>query len=144
MNEYRAGVLPNAPQPRLVAGASSQRLLPSEYRYDFVGPLPVLGDVIARDFNIGEELKIGSLVAIADCGAYCESLAATSYCSRPRPAEVLVSAKHSHLIREREEPTDQLRREKNAPSNLVLPGANGETVEEGNEDTVSEHATTVE
>lgn len=37
MNEYRSGPLPNAPQPRLVAGHSTQRLLPAEFRYDFVG-----------------------------------------------------------------------------------------------------------
>lgn len=95
----------------------------------------MLGDVFASNYNIGEEIKIGSLVAVADAGAYCESLAATAYCSRPRPAEVLVGSKQSHLVRERETIDDVVRKERAPPAGLVIGEA---TVEEANEDNVSQ------
>ena len=41
------------------------------------------------------------LLAVMDAGAYC-AVMASSYNSRPKPAEVLVRGTEKHLIRERD------------------------------------------
>ena len=57
------------------------------------------GDTFARDFPISGER--GDLVAICGTGAYGFSMA-SSYNSRPRPAEVLIEDGKARLIRRRE------------------------------------------
>ena len=66
---------------------------------DVVGPVCETGDTFARDFPMSGER--GDLVAICGTGAYGFSMA-SSYNSRPRPAEVLIEDGKARLIRRRE------------------------------------------
>lgn len=67
---------------------------------DLVGPICESGDFLAadRDLPLMDE---GDLVAVRSAGAYGFTMAST-YNSRPLPAEVLVEGQRSWLIRERE------------------------------------------
>jgi diaminopimelate decarboxylase len=76
-------------------------------KYDVYGPLCESGDLFARDRDIST-IKEGDLLAIMNAGAYGFSMA-SNYNSRPRPAEVLVLAGESRLIRKREEFSDLLK-----------------------------------
>jgi len=64
------------------------------------GNLCEAGDLFARDRAITRP-TVGALIAILNAGAYGFSMSST-YNSRPRPAEVLVSGCRSRLIRPRE------------------------------------------
>ena len=75
--------------------------------YDVYGPLCESGDLFARDRPI-PEVNEGDLLAIMNAGAYGFSMA-SNYNSRPKPAEALVMAGESRLIRERETMSDLLR-----------------------------------
>ncbi len=76
-------------------------------RYDVYGPLCESGDLFAREREI-QEIEEGDLFAIMNAGAYGFSMA-SNYNSRPRPAEVLVFAGESRVVRERESMDDLLR-----------------------------------
>jgi diaminopimelate decarboxylase len=67
---------------------------------DLVGPICESGDFLAadRDLPLMDE---GDLVAVRSAGAYGFTMAST-YNSRPLPAEILVEGQQSWLIRERE------------------------------------------
>jgi diaminopimelate decarboxylase len=80
--------------------------------YDVVGPVCESGDWIGRDRQLA--VSPGHLLAVLSAGAYCMSMA-SNYNTRGRPAEVLVDGAAMHVIREREETADQLRREKLLP-----------------------------
>ncbi|MBE7366359.1 diaminopimelate decarboxylase [Ramlibacter pallidus] len=80
--------------------------------YDVVGPVCESGDWIARDRSLA--VQPGHLLAVLSAGAYCMSMA-SNYNTRGRPAEVLVDGAAMHVIREREDTADQLRREKLLP-----------------------------
>lgn len=67
---------------------------------DLVGPICESGDFLAADRDL-PALKEGDLVAVKSAGAYGFSMAST-YNSRPLPAEILVDGKQSWVIRERE------------------------------------------
>lgn len=73
---------------------------------DIVGPVCETGDFFARDREL-PVVRPGDLLAILDAGAYGQSLA-SNYNSRPRPAEVLVEGRRTHLIRRRETIRDLL------------------------------------
>ncbi|KAI1296646.1 Diaminopimelate decarboxylase [Halotydeus destructor] len=94
---------------RIVSCSSSGDQQPPQ-RYDIVGPLDDLSDLLARDYGLEEAVKAGQLLAVAEVGAYCESLAAAAYCSRPRPAQVLVGLgprrKLHQLVRRRDPQLD--------------------------------------
>jgi diaminopimelate decarboxylase len=77
--------------------------------YDVVGPVCESGDWIGRDRALA--VKTGDLLAVMSAGAYCMSMA-SNYNTRGRAAEVLVDGERAHLIRERETPADQIRRER--------------------------------
>jgi len=80
-----------APSYRIIPGLVTPKLIPSEFKYNFVGCTVEAGDIFARDYSVAEELKSSeSVVAFTDTGAYTFSFAA-NYTSRVRPAEVLVS-----------------------------------------------------
>ncbi|HET7159334.1 MAG TPA: diaminopimelate decarboxylase [Burkholderiales bacterium] len=81
--------------------------------YDVVGPVCETGDFLAR----GRELAVreGDLLAIMSAGAYGMSMA-SNYNSRPRAAEVLVDGDTTLLIREREEFSDLIARERRLPA----------------------------
>lgn len=75
--------------------------------YDVYGPLCESGDIFARDRAISK-VSEGDLLAIMNVGAYGFSMA-SNYNSRPKPAEVLVLASKSRLIRKRETLDDLLK-----------------------------------
>jgi len=71
---------------------------------DVVGPVCESADVLARACAL-PAARPGDYLAIRDVGAYGFSMAST-YNSRPRPAEVMVKEKEAFLIREREDVSD--------------------------------------
>ena len=75
--------------------------------YDVYGPLCESGDIFARGREI-QEIEEGDLLAIMNAGAYGFSMA-SNYNTRLRPAEVLVFAGESRIIRKRESMDDLLR-----------------------------------
>ena len=78
--------------------------------YDVYGPLCESGDIFTRDRQI-PEVKEGDTLAIMNTGAYGYSMS-SNYNSRPRPAEVMVFAGESRIIRERETFKDLLQNQK--------------------------------
>ena len=76
-------------------------------KYDVYGPLCESGDLFARDLEISE-VKEGDVLAIMNAGAYGFSMS-SNYNSRPRPAEVIVLAGESRLVRRRETLEDLLK-----------------------------------
>jgi diaminopimelate decarboxylase len=81
--------------------------------YDVVGPICETGDFLARDRRLAA--REGDLLAIMSAGAYAMSMA-SNYNSRPRAAEVMVDGDALYLIREREEVSDLIARERRLPS----------------------------
>ena len=77
--------------------------------YDVVGPVCESGDWLGRDRELAA--RPGDLLAVLSAGAYCMSMA-SNYNTRGRAAEVLVDGAQAHVIREREDAADQLRKEK--------------------------------
>jgi diaminopimelate decarboxylase len=77
--------------------------------WDVVGPICESGDWLGRDRAL--DVKPGDLLAVLSAGAYCMSMA-SNYNTRGRAAEVLVSGKQAHLIRQRESAADQTRNER--------------------------------
>jgi diaminopimelate decarboxylase len=69
-------------------------------RYDVVGPVCESADFLARDRTLA--VAPGDFLAIKSAGAYGMSMS-SNYNSRPRPAEVMVDGKNTHLVREREQ-----------------------------------------
>ncbi|MCI5126111.1 MAG: diaminopimelate decarboxylase, partial [Candidatus Electrothrix sp. AR5] len=67
------------------------------------------GDFMAKD-RMMPEVQPGELLAVMSCGAYGFSMAST-YNSRPKVAEVLVSGDQFRVIRERESYEDLVRGE---------------------------------
>lgn len=80
--------------------------------YDVVGPVCESGDWIGRDRKLA--LQPGDHLAVLSAGAYCMSMA-SNYNTRGRPAEVLVDGVQVHVIREREDAADQMRKERLLP-----------------------------
>ena len=79
---------------------------------DIVGPICESGDFLAKDREI-PALVSGDLIAVMSAGAYGFSMAST-YNSRPRAAEVMVSGSRFELVRERETLRDLTRGERTA------------------------------
>jgi len=77
---------------------------------DVVGPICESADFFAHDRML-PPLKAGDLLAICDAGAYSMAMA-SNYNSRPLPAEVLVSGRQAHLVRERQTVEDLTRLER--------------------------------
>ena len=80
--------------------------------YDVVGPVCESGDWIGRERPLA--VRPGDGLAVLSAGAYCMSMA-SNYNTRGRAAEVLVDGATVHVIREREEFADQVRKEKLLP-----------------------------
>ncbi len=76
-------------------------------RVDVVGPVCETGDCFLHDWPLGE-VKAGDVLAIWIAGAYGMSQT-SNYNARRRPAEVLVEAKRSRIIRRRETHPDLIR-----------------------------------
>lgn len=89
-------------RPALYQVRPSMRNLSREYNNacsDVVGPVCESGDTFAKDYALDGER--GDIVAIAGAGAYGMAMAST-YNSRPLPAEVLVDQGNARLIRRRQ------------------------------------------
>jgi diaminopimelate decarboxylase len=81
--------------------------------YDIVGPVCETGDFIARERQLA--IREGDLLAVMSAGAYGMSMA-SNYNTRTRAAEVMVDGETLHVIREREEVSDLIARERRLPS----------------------------
>lgn len=68
-------------------------------RCDVVGPVCETGDFLAKDRALAIEET--DLIAVLDAGAY-GAVMASSYNSRPKPAEIMVRGEEAHLIRMRD------------------------------------------
>ena len=90
----------------------AQRRTSATVAYDVVGPVCESGDWIGRDRELA--VQPGDVLAVMSAGAYCMSMA-SNYNTRGRAAEVLVDGTTAHVIREREDAQDQLRKEKLLP-----------------------------
>jgi diaminopimelate decarboxylase len=77
--------------------------------WDVVGPICESGDWLGRDRAL--DVQSGDLLAVLSAGAYCMSMA-SNYNSRGRAAEILVNGKQAHVIRQREDVADQIRKER--------------------------------
>jgi diaminopimelate decarboxylase len=69
--------------------------------FDVVGPVCETSDCFGRKRKLPKDIGTDHLIAILSAGAYGFSMAST-YNSRPRPAEVLVENGKATLIRRRE------------------------------------------
>jgi diaminopimelate decarboxylase len=67
---------------------------------DFVGPVCETGDFLAQNRETAMLVQ-GDLVILKDAGAY-GFVMASSYNSRPKPAEILVDGGKAHVVRRRE------------------------------------------
>lgn len=76
---------------------------------DVVGPVCESGDFLAQNRAL-PPVNEGDFLALMSAGAYGFSMA-SNYNSRPMPAEVLVSGRETHLIRERQTLADLVRGE---------------------------------
>ncbi|MDA0989886.1 MAG: diaminopimelate decarboxylase [Verrucomicrobia bacterium] len=76
---------------------------------DLVGPICESGDFLAKDRDLPEVAE-GDLLAVMSAGAYAFAMAST-YNSRPLPAEVMVDGKSAWVIRERQSLDDLLKGE---------------------------------
>lgn len=77
---------------------------------DVVGPICESGDFLARDRRM-PAVSSGDLLAVMSAGAYGFSMSST-YNSRPRAVEVMVSGRSFEVVREREEVRDLARGER--------------------------------
>jgi diaminopimelate decarboxylase len=76
--------------------------------WDVVGPVCESGDWLGLDRQLA--IAPGDVLAILSAGAYCMSMA-SNYNSRGRAPELLVDGAQAHLIRQREDAADQMRKE---------------------------------
>jgi len=79
---------------------------------DVVGPVCESGDFLAKDREL-PAFRAGELVAVMSAGAYGFSMSST-YNSRPRAAEVMVSGTRFEVVRQRETIRDLTRGERTA------------------------------
>jgi len=82
----------------------------TETVWEVVGPVCESADILSSTCSL-PSTESGDTLAIMDAGAYGFSMAST-YNSRPRPAEVLVKGDEVFLIREREDIGDLTARER--------------------------------
>jgi diaminopimelate decarboxylase len=80
--------------------------------WEVVGPVCESGDWIGHDRELA--VAQGDLLAVLSAGAYCMSMA-SNYNTRNRAAEVLVDGSQAHVVRMRENYTDQMRLERLLP-----------------------------
>ncbi len=73
-------------------------------KVDIVGPVCETGDFLGLDRELSP-IESGDLLIVGVCGAYGSTMAST-YNSRPRAAEVMVSSGEPELIRKRESISD--------------------------------------
>jgi diaminopimelate decarboxylase len=87
--------------------------IPDRVLVDVVGPVCETGDFLALDRNM-PDVRAGALLAVRNAGAYGYVMAST-YNSRPRPAEVLVDGDQWAVVTVRETLDDLVRNEHLTP-----------------------------
>ncbi len=92
-------------------------------RVDVVGPICETGDFLALDRDLPVPAE-GDLLAIRTAGAYGFAMAST-YNSRPRPAEAMVHGAAVEVVRRRETWDDLIRHELPDPAGTASTGAPG-------------------
>jgi diaminopimelate decarboxylase len=103
-------IWPVAVSPALGSTPDDDRIASAESAtWDVVGPVCESADFLAKDRSL-PELARGALIATFSAGAYAMAMA-SNYNTRPRAAEVLVSARHAKLVRRRETHEDLVRQE---------------------------------
>ncbi|MCF8068513.1 MAG: diaminopimelate decarboxylase [Desulfobacterales bacterium] len=85
---------------------------------DIVGPICESGDFLATDRKM-PDVKQGELIALMSAGAYGYTMA-SNYCSRLKPAEIMVKGNQFHVIRKRQSYDDLVAGE-SIPSFLTDP-----------------------
>ena len=85
-----------------------QECSPSDICWDIVGPVCETGDFLAKDRLLA--VNQGDYLALMSAGAYGFTMS-SNYNSRCRPAEIMVSGKTVHVIRQRETIDDLMRGE---------------------------------
>jgi len=85
----------------------NKQLREKSEKYDITGPICESGDVLGKDREL-PELQEGDILAILDAGAYGYMMSST-YNSRPRAAEILISNGVHYKIREAETYDDLLK-----------------------------------
>jgi diaminopimelate decarboxylase len=124
---YRVGTIKETPRIRkhvCVDGGMSDNIRPALYgaRYEallanraleaegdtvtIAGKLCESGDILVKDIRMATA-RVGDIVAIPVCGAYCIPMA-SNYNAQPRPAIVMVKEGHARLIRRRETYQDMM------------------------------------
>ena len=83
--------------------------------YDVVGPICESGDILGKERKL-PKLVEGDYLAILDAGAYGFTMS-SSYNSRPRPAEILITQGETHIIR-KAETFEDLNRNQQIPKHL--------------------------
>ena len=89
-----------------------QQNYPSDICWDIVGPVCETGDFLAKDRLL--TVNQGDYLALMSAGAYGFTMS-SNYNSRCRPAEIMVSGKTIHVIRQRETVDDLMRGESILP-----------------------------
>lgn len=79
-------------------------------KYDVVGPICESGDILAKERAL-PNVKEGDVLAVLNVGAYGFSMS-SQYNSRPRPAEVMIRQGKEVLVREREQLTDLIAKQR--------------------------------
>ena len=80
--------------------------------YDVVGPVCESADFLGKERALS--ISAGDLLVVRSAGAY-GFVMSSNYNSRPRAAEIMVDGSSSHLIRQREVLSDQLKLESRLP-----------------------------
>jgi diaminopimelate decarboxylase len=79
-------------------------------KYDVVGPICESGDILAKERAL-PNVEEGDVLAVLNVGAYGFSMS-SQYNSRPRPAEVMIRQGKEVLVREREQLTDLIAKQR--------------------------------
>jgi diaminopimelate decarboxylase len=82
--------------------------------WQITGPLCTPNDTLGRNVEL-PTLRPGDLIAVLRSGAYGPTASPVQFLSHGYPAEVLVHDGRAHLVRERDEPADLLRRQRLCP-----------------------------
>jgi diaminopimelate decarboxylase len=82
-----------------------------EGEYTITGPLCTPNDTLAKDVQL-PSVRPGDLLGIERSGAYGPTASPVHFLSHGYPAEVLVHNGGAHLVRERDEPADLLRKQR--------------------------------
>jgi Diaminopimelate decarboxylase len=96
-NLYRTPAMQPASRYLRVLGKGDSPTLPAV----LAGQLPTPVDVMVREVSLPEDITIGDVVAIQNCGAYGYNHSLTNFALHPYPAEVAFAGGNMVAIRDR-------------------------------------------